>query len=75
MKWLVLGCAVLLAGCAYAPPVDNPSAPEAMDSDAGEMAEAQQLEQAEAECARDGKHAEAQRVDGDVVYDCVASED
>jgi len=30
------------------------------------------LDQAEAQCAAKGQHAEAKRVEGDTVYDCVS---
>lgn len=38
--------------------------------DAGDPGEAGALEQAEAACARQGKHAVSQRVDGETLYDC-----
>jgi hypothetical protein len=41
-----------------------------MRPDVDERREARALEQAEAECARQGKHAVAQRVEGETVYDC-----
>ncbi|MBV8784759.1 MAG: hypothetical protein JOZ67_11280 [Gammaproteobacteria bacterium] len=65
--------ALLLSGCAAgAPPIDNPSAPPASRSDAPREAEVRALDQAEAQCAAKGQHAEAKRVEGDTVYDCVS---
>ena len=69
--WTILGCTTLLAGCANSPPVDNPSAPGAMRPDVDKRREARALERAEADCASRGKHAEAKRVEGETVYDCV----
>ena len=71
MKWTALACAVLIAGCANSPPVDNRSAPGAGQPAVDEKREARALEQAEANCASQGKHAEARRVEGATVYDCV----
>jgi hypothetical protein len=70
VKQLVLGCAALVGACAGGPPPDNPSAPGAMRPDVDERREARALEQAEAECSRQGKHAVSQRVDGETLYDC-----
>lgn len=70
VKQLVPACAALLVACAAGPPPENPSAPGAMRPDVDERREARALEQAEAECARQGKHAVAQRVEGETVYDC-----
>jgi len=71
MKWTVLLGALLCAGCAGGPQIGYESAPDAMQQgDAADASEAQALEQAEADCARQGKHAEAQRVEGETVYDC-----
>jgi hypothetical protein len=70
MKRIVLACATLLVACAGGPPIDNPSAPGAMRPDVDERREARALEQAESECAKDGKHAVSQRVEGETIYDC-----
>jgi len=65
--------AALLGGCATgAPPIDNPSAPPAQRSDAPREAEVRALDQAEAQCAAHGQHAEARRVEGDTLYECVS---
>jgi hypothetical protein len=37
---------------------------------AADPGEAQALEQAEADCARQGKHAVSQRSEGETIYDC-----
>ena len=39
-------------------------------ADVVDSGEARALEQAEADCARQGKHAVSQRVEGETVYDC-----
>jgi hypothetical protein len=59
-----------LMACAGEPPVDNPSAPGAMRPDVDQAREARGLEQAESECAKHGKHAVSQRVEGETVYGC-----
>jgi hypothetical protein len=59
-----------LMACAGEPPVDNPSAPGAMRPDVDQAREARGLEQAESECAKQGKHAVSQRVEGETVYGC-----
>jgi len=41
------------------------------ESNAVDSGEARALEQAEADCARQGKHAESKRVEGETIYDCV----
>jgi hypothetical protein len=72
MKRALLACALLGAGCAGGPQIGYQSAPDAaQEGDAADPGEAQALEQAEAECARQGKHAESKRVEGETVYDCV----
>jgi hypothetical protein len=71
MRWSAAVYATLIAGCAIAPPMDNPSAPGAGQPAVDEKREAHALEQAEAECASKGKHAEAKRVEGVTVYSCV----
>ncbi len=71
MKRLVLACVTLLTACVAGPAPENPSAPGAMRPDVDERREARALEQAEAECATQGKHAVSQRVEGQTQYDCV----
>ncbi|MBV9316515.1 MAG: hypothetical protein JOZ34_03550 [Gammaproteobacteria bacterium] len=70
VRQVTLACAALLGACAGGPPLDNPSAPGAMRPDVDERREARALEQAEAECSRQRKHAVAQRVEGETLYDC-----
>jgi hypothetical protein len=66
MRWITSLCAVAAVGCVSAPPVDNPTA-----SPRGEQRrESRALEQAEAECAQQGKHAVARRDEGETLYDC-----
>jgi hypothetical protein len=61
----------LLAACAGAPQVAYESDPDAMNqSSAVDSGEARALEQAEADCARQGKHAVSKRVEGETIYDC-----
>jgi len=67
MKWTALCCATLVAGCMNAPPLDNPAA----SARAQQRSEARGLEEAEADCAKQGKHAEAQRDEGETFYQCV----
>jgi len=83
MKWLPFCCpvvpaavtAVVLAACAGSPQLAYESAPDAMtESSAVDSGEARALEQAEADCARQGKHAVSQRVEGETIYDCAASD-
>ena len=64
--------AVVLAACAGSPQLAYESAPpdEMSESNAVDSGEARALEQAEADCARQGKHAVSQRVEGETVYDC-----
>jgi hypothetical protein len=40
------------------------------ESNAVDSGEARALEQAEADCARQGKHAISQRAEGETLYDC-----
>ena len=70
MKFLAMALVGVLAACTDAPPVDNPSAPGSFRPAGEERGEARALELAEADCAKQGKHAEASRVDGDTVYTC-----
>jgi hypothetical protein len=44
------------------------------EASAVDSGEARALEQAEADCARQGKHAVSQRVEGETIYDCAASD-
>ncbi len=70
MKFLAVALASVLAACTNSPPVDNPSAPGSFRPATEERNEARALELAEADCVKQGKHAEASRVDGDTVYTC-----
>jgi len=79
MKWLPFFCpavpaavlAVVLAACAGSPQLAYESAPDEMAANnAVDSGEARALEQAEADCARQGKHAVSQRVEGETVYNC-----
>jgi hypothetical protein len=51
--------------------VDNPSAPGSFRAPVDERREARALEEAEADCAKQGKHAVARRAEGETLYDCV----
>ena len=79
MKWLPFLCpvvpaavlAVVLAACAGSPQLAYESAPDEMtERNAVDSGEARALEQAEADCARQGKHAVSQRAEGETLYDC-----
>jgi len=70
MKFLTVALLGLLGACSNSPPVDNPSAPGAFRPGSEEHSEARALELAEADCAKQGKHAQANRVDGETVYTC-----
>lgn len=70
MKWPAVVCTTLVAACANAPPVDNPSAPGSFRAPVDERREARALEQAETECARQGKHAVATRDQGETLFHC-----
>ena len=70
MKPIALVCATFLVACVGGPPLDNPSAPGAMQPNVDQRREARALEQAEAECSRQGKHAVSQRVEEETLYDC-----
>jgi hypothetical protein len=64
-------CAAALAACAGGPQIAYESAPDAMQQgNAADPGEARALEQAEADCARSGKHAVSQRSEGETFYDC-----
>lgn len=67
IELLLSGWAALTGGCVTgAPPLDNPtSSPRAQ-----RRSEARALEQAEAECAAQGKHAVAERTEGETLYHC-----
>ena len=68
MKLLSAAAALLVVGCVmWPPPLDNPtSSPRAQ-----QRSEARALEQAEADCAAQGKHAEAERSEGETLFHCV----
>jgi len=68
MVWLGV---IAIAGCAGGPQIGYESAPSSMQpGDSMDSGEAQALEQAEAGCARQGKHATSQRIEGETVYGC-----
>lgn len=72
MRWMTLIGLAVIAACAGGPQIGYESAPDAvMQADAADAGEAQALERAETDCARQGKHAVAQRVEGETIYDCV----
>jgi hypothetical protein len=62
--------ALILAACAATPELAYESAPDGTDQNGVDSGEARALEQAEADCAREGKHAVSKRVEGETVYDC-----
>ncbi|HWZ65079.1 MAG TPA: hypothetical protein VNX02_18825 [Steroidobacteraceae bacterium] len=67
MKALILGCATLLVGCTLGPPAqDSPTSSPRSE----QRGEARALEQAEADCAAQGKHAVAERSEGETLYHC-----
>jgi hypothetical protein len=71
MKVITSLCVAAVAACAGEPQMAYESAPESTQQSAVvDPGEAQALEQAEAECARQNKHAVAQRVEGETVYHC-----
>jgi hypothetical protein len=78
---LLVCAAVILAGCAYAPPpaelpsAQPPTQAGVAGSEAQDLSEARALEQAEAKCSSEGKHAVAHRLDNATVYDCVVAGD
>lgn len=75
MKMITSLCLAVVAACAGEPQIAYESAPAAAQQpDAVDPGEAQALEQAEAECARQGKHAVAQRVEGETIYNCEESD-
>jgi hypothetical protein len=71
MKWIIPVCAAVMTACTYAPVVEDPNERGIMAPDAADVAETQRLEQTESDCASQGKHAEASRVEGHTVYSCV----
>jgi hypothetical protein len=71
MKWIVLVCATLVAGCANFPPPDNRSFPVGGQPPVGEERESRALELAESNCVSRGEHVEAGRVEGQTIYECV----
>ncbi len=71
MKWMVLGCAALVAGCANVAPTDNRSFPGAGQPAVDERRESRALELAESNCVSQGKGVDAGRVEGQAVYNCV----
>ena len=71
MKWTVTACTALIVGCANSPTPENPSAPGAGQPRVDERREARALEQAETNCASQGKRAVARREEGEIFYDCV----
>jgi hypothetical protein len=71
MKWTILACATLVAGCANFSLTDNRSFPGAGEPAVGEGREARALELAESDCVSQGRNVEAGRVEGQTVYDCV----
>jgi putative hemolysin len=71
MKWIVLGCATLVAGCANFSPTDNRSLPGADQPAVDERRESRALELAESNCVSQGKRVDAERVNGQMVYNCV----
>jgi hypothetical protein len=83
MQWAMVSviATAVVAACAYAPPpVESPSAPPPVQAgiapgEAEQLSEARALEQQEAKCATEGKHAVARRVEDVTVYDCVAPGD
>jgi hypothetical protein len=71
MKWIVLGCATLVAGCANFPSMDDRSFPGAGQPAVDERRESRALELAESNCVSQGRHVDAGRVEGQTVYTCV----
>ena len=71
--------AVVLVACAGSPQLAYESAPDPIAEGGGaadpvDSGEARALEQAESDCARQGKHAVSKRVEGETIYDCVDSD-
>jgi hypothetical protein len=73
VRWGTLCCASLVAACAGGPQINyesTPPDPMTTDTANDNSGDAAALEQAERDCRRDGKHAVAQRIEGETVYDC-----
>ncbi len=73
MRWATFVCTSLVASCVNSPPLDNPSAPGAFRAPVDERREARALEEAEADCVKQGKHAVAQRDEGETIFHCADS--
>jgi hypothetical protein len=71
MNWTAVACIALVAGCANSPAPENESAPGAGRPGVDQRREARALEQAETDCASQGKRAVARREEGETFYDCV----
>jgi hypothetical protein len=71
MKWIVLACVTLVAGCANLAPTDSRSFQGAGQPAVAERRESRALELAESDCASKGKDVDAARVEGQTVYHCV----
>jgi len=63
--------AALVAGCANSPPTDNRSLSGAGQPAVDERRESRALELAESNCVSQGKDVDANRVEGQTVYNCV----
>ena len=71
MIWVPLVCAFAVMERSGGPQIGYESGPGAMqEGDAADRGEAQALERAEADCARQGKHAVSQRIQGETIYNC-----
>ena len=79
MRWMALSCAAVIVGCANAPSINYAPGPDdsmvanggfQYQSDGTDSNDARALEQAEADCASQGKHAVSSRVEGEMTYDC-----
>jgi hypothetical protein len=79
MRWMAATCTAVIVGCANGPPINYSAGPAdpgdanggfQYQSDGVDTGEARGLEQAEANCADQGKHAVSKRVEGETVYDC-----
>jgi hypothetical protein len=79
MRWMALACAATILGCANAPSINYAPGPDdSMEANGGfqyqnngtDTSEARGLEQAEADCATQGKHAVSKRVEGETIYEC-----
>ncbi len=66
MRLIAASLVVAIVGCVNAPAPDDPAAPARVQ----QRIEARELEQAEAVCARQGKHAVATRAEGETFYEC-----